>query len=195
MRFLAGRIGQLLNLESLGSEVGISASTAREWISLLEASYLIFRLPPYHANFGKRLIKSPKIFFTDTGLACYLLGVENITQLQRDPMRGALFENLMILELIKARYNEGLDPNMFFYRDTQGKEVDLIIQKGYELIPIEIKSSQTYNTAFLDNLRYFHSLAKERAPKSFLIYDGQPAEIQNTSLLSWHDAAQKILQH
>lgn len=192
VRLLAGRIGQLLNLDSLGADVGISSSTAREWLTLLEASYLIIRLPPYHENFGKRLIKSPKIYFTDTGLACYLLGIENVQQLERDPLRGALFENLMILELIKARYNQGLDPNLFFYRDSQGKEVDLIMQRGHTLIPIEIKSSQTYNSSFLDTLRYFHDLVKERAPKSFLIYGGEAGMVQKTTLLPWTAGVEAI---
>ena len=192
VRLLAGRVGQLLNLEALGGEVGISASTVREWLSLLEASYIIFRLQPYHENFGKRLIKSAKIYFADTGLVCYLLGIETTEQLQRDPLRGALFENLIVLELMKARYNQGLDPNLFFYRDSQGKEVDVIYQKGKELIPIEIKSSQTYNSSFLDSVRSFHDLVKGRAPKSFLIYGGEKGQVHSTTLLSWKDAAQAV---
>lgn len=189
VRLLAGRIGQLVNLESIGGEIGISASTVREWISLLEASHITFRLHPYHENFGKRLIKSPKIYFTDTGLACYLLGIENPEQLQRDPLRGLLFENLIILELMKARCNLGLDPNLYFYRDSLGKEVDALYQRGRELIPIEIKSSRTYNSAFLDSLLLFHNLAKERAPKSFLIYGGEGGKVHSTTLLSWQQAA------
>ncbi len=192
VRLLAGRIGGLVNLESMGNEIGISASTVREWLSLLEASHIIFRLQPYYENFGKRLIKSPKIYFTDTGLACYLLGIENSEQLQRDPLRGQLFENLMILELVKARCNQGLDPNLYFYRDSQGKEVDVVYQRGRELIPIEIKSSRTYNAAFLDTLRWFQNLVKERAPKSFLIYGGEGGMVQSSSLLSWQEAAQII---
>jgi uncharacterized protein len=194
VKLLAGRIGQLLNLEGIGGEVGVSASTIREWISLLEASYIIFRLTPYYENFGKRLIKSPKIYFTDTGLASYLLGIENGEQLQRDPLRGNLFENLIILELMKARYNQGLDPNLFFYRDSHGKEVDLIYQKGRELVPIEIKSSQTYNSSFLDTLRSFEALAKERAPKSFLIYGGEPGRVHSTTLLKWKEASKIIME-
>ncbi len=192
VKLLAGRIGQLLNLDSLGGEVGISASTIREWISLLEASYIIFRLSPYYENFGKRLIKSPKIYFTDTGLASYLLGIETIEQLQRDPLRGNLFENLIVLELMKARYNQGLDPNLYFFRDSHGKEVDLIYQRGRDLIPIEIKSSQTYNSSFLDSLRAFEALAKNRVPKSYLLYGGEEGKIHSTTLLNWREAS-KIL--
>ncbi len=192
VRLLAGRIGQLVNLESIGGEIGIAASTVREWLSLLEASYIIFRLYPYHENFGKRLIKSNKIYFTDTGFACYLLGIENQEQLQRDPLRGLLFENLIVLELAKARYNQGLDPNLYFYRDSQGKEVDVIYQKGRELIPIEIKSSSTYNPSFLDSQLLFHRLAKERVPRSFLVYGGESGQVRATTLLSWQDAAKIV---
>ncbi|MBX9743623.1 MAG: ATP-binding protein [Chlamydiales bacterium] len=193
VRLIAGRIGQLVNLESLGGDVGISASTVREWISLLEASHILFRLHPYYENFGKRLIKSHKIYFTDTGLACYLLGIENQDQLQRDPLKGSLFENLIILELMKARYNQGLDPNLYFYRDRQGKEVDVIYQKGRELIPIEIKSSSTYNSSFLDTLLLFHKIAEKRTSKSFLIYGGQEGKVHNTTLLPWQDAASALI--
>lgn len=193
VKLLAGRIGQLLNLESLGGEVGISTSTIREWISLLEASYIIFRLSPYFENFGKRLIKSPKIYFTDTGLASYLLGIETTDQLLRDPLRGNLFENLIVLELMKARYNQGLDPNLFFFRDSHGKEVDLIHQRGRELIPIEIKSSQTYNSSFLDSLRSFEALAGERTSQSYLVYGGNEGKIHATTLLNWKGASKILL--
>lgn len=193
VRLVAGRIGQLVNLESLGGDVGISSSTVREWISLLEASHILFRLHPYYENFGKRLIKSCKIYFTDTGLACYLLGIENQDQLQRDPLKGSLFENLIILELMKARSNQGLDPNLYFYRDRQGKEVDVIYQKGRELIPIEIKSSSTYNSSFLDTLLLFQQIAEKRTTKSFLIYGGQEGKVHHTTLLPWQAAARALI--
>lgn len=189
VKLLAGRIGQLLNLEALSGEVGISASTVREWISLLEASHLIFRLFPYYENFGKRLIKSPKIYFTDTGLASWLLGIETMEQLQRDPLRGNLFENLMVLELMKARLNQGLDPQLYFFRDSHGKEVDLIWQQGRELIPVEIKSSQTYNSSFLDALRHFEALAGDRTRASYLLYGGEEGKIHSTTLLNWRNAS------
>jgi predicted AAA+ superfamily ATPase len=189
IKLLAGRIGQLLNLESLSGEVGISASTVREWISLLEASHLIFRLFPYYENFGKRLIKSPKIYFTDTGLASWLLGIETVEQLQLDPLRGNLFENLMVLELMKARLNQGLDPQLYFFRDSHGNEVDLIWQQGRELIPVEIKSSQTYNSSFLEHLRHFEALAGNRTRASYLLYGGEEGKIHSTTLLNWRNAS------
>lgn len=172
VRLCAGRIGQLLNLEGLGNDVGVSSHTVREWISILEASFILIRLQPYFENFGKRIIKSPKLYFTDVGLASYLLGIGNIEQMSRDPLRGNLFENLVILELIKERINRGLDPQLYFFRDAHGHEVDAIFQSGRELIPIEIKAGQTYNKDFFKNLIFFQNLAKERCPKGFLIYAG-----------------------
>jgi len=192
VRLLAGRVGQLVNLESIGGEIGIAASTVREWISLLEASHILFRLHPFHENFGKRLIKSPKIYFTDTGLACYLLGIETGEQLQRDPLRGALFENLIILELLKSRCNQGLDPNLFFYRDSQGNEIDALFQRGRDLIPIEIKSSRTYNSSFTESLVAFQKMAKGRVSKNFLVYGGEEGQIHATTLLPWQKAQEAL---
>lgn len=173
VQIAAGRIGQLLNLEGIASDVGVSSNTIKEWISILEASFIVIRLQPYHENFGKRAVKSPKLYFTDVGFACFLLGIENTTQLARDPLRGNLFENLVLLELIKHRLNQSLPPNLYFYRDTRGHEVDFIFQKGHELIPIEAKPAKTFNSSFLKNLTFFNTLAKERSPKGFLIYGGE----------------------
>ncbi|MBI3211101.1 MAG: ATP-binding protein [Simkania negevensis] len=149
VRLCAGRIGQILNLESLGNETGISSHTAKYWISMLEASFVIIRLQPYHENFGKRLLKSPKLYFTDVGLASYLLGIENLTQMTRDPLRGNLVENLVLLELIKYRFNQGLDPNLYYFRDHHGHEVDFIFQSASQLIPIEVKAANTFISSSL----------------------------------------------
>lgn len=172
IKLLAGRIGQIVNYASLASDVGVSAITIKEWISVLEASYLIFKLEPYFENFGKRVIKSPKIYFCDTGLACYLLGIESASQLVKDSLYGNLFENSVILEILKFRYNEAKDPRLYFYRNVQGKEVDLILQQGSNLIPIEIKSSKTFSTSFTDGLNYFHSEAYPKAKNGAIIYGG-----------------------
>lgn len=172
VKICAGRIGQLLNLESLGNDIGVSSHTIKHWISILEASFIIVRLQSCHENFGKRIIKAPKLYFTDVGLASYLLGIENLTQLSRDPLRGNLVENLVFLELIKSRINLGLDPQLYYFRDAQGHEVDFIFQSGRELVPIEVKSSKTFNKEFLKNLYFFKNLAGERCPKGFLIYSG-----------------------
>jgi predicted AAA+ superfamily ATPase len=193
VRILAGRVGQILNMEEIGGEIGASANTVKEWVSILEASFIIFRLQPYFENFGKRIIKSPKIYFIDTGLAVYLLGIENITQMGRDPLRGHLVENLVLLELMKARCNLGLDPQLYYYRDLQKHEVDIIFKNGNELIPIEVKSSKTYNSEFLESLHFFQHLVKTRAPKAYLIYAGeQEQRIHSIELINYKRASDII---
>ncbi len=189
VRICAGRVGQILNLEEIGGEVGISSHTVKEWISILEASFIVVRLHPYFENFGKRLIKSPKLFFVDVGLAAYLLGIENITQMSRDPLRGHLMENLVILELMKERFNQGLDPQLYYYRDVQKNEIDVIFKAGHQLIPIEIKSSKTFHSEFLAKLKFFQNLVDDRAPKGYLIYAGsQEQKIHSIELLNYRNA-------
>lgn len=172
VRICAGRIGQILNMEEMGGEIGVSSHTIKEWLSILEASFIIVRLQPYFENFGKRIIKSPKLFFTDVGFATYLLGIENAMQVSRDPLRGHLVENLVLLELMKWRLNHGLDPQLYYYRDLQKNEIDVIFKDGHHLIPIEIKSSKTFHSDFLSKLRFFQDLAGEKVMKGYLIYAG-----------------------
>jgi predicted AAA+ superfamily ATPase len=194
IRICAGRIGQLLNLEGIGNEVGVSSHTIKEWISILEASFIIIRLQPYYENFGKRIIKSPKLYFTDVGLASYLLGIESLHQIERDPLRGHLVENLVVLELFKARLNQGLDPQLYYFRDAQGHEVDLIFQSANQLVPIEIKAAKTYTTGFLKNLQFFQDLAGNRAPQAYLIYAGsQEQSIGSVALLNYEHAARALM--
>ncbi len=193
IHILSGRIGQIINMEEIGGEVGISSHTVKEWVSILEASFIVFRLPPYFENFGKRVIKSPKLYFNDVGLAAYLLGIQSEVQLSRDPLRGNLFENAIILELKKYRLNRGLDPSLFYYRDIQKNEVDVIFKKGNDLVPIEIKSSKTYHSEFIKKLQYFQTIAKKRAPKSYLIYAGEAEQrIETTQVLNFKHATQSI---
>ena len=193
VQILAGRIGQIINMEEIGGEIGISSNTVKQWISIMEASFIVFRLPPYFENFGKRVIKSPKLYFNDVGLAVYLLGIQSEAQLSRDPLRGNLFENAILLELKKYRLNRGLDTFLFYYRDIQKNEVDVIYKKGHYLVPIEIKSSKTYHSEFTEKLSYFQSIAKERAPLSFLIYAGEAEQrIQTTYVLNFKHAIQAI---
>lgn len=188
IQILAGRIGGVLNMEQIGGEIGISSHTVKHWISILEASFIVFRLPPYFENFGKRVIKSPKLYFNDVGLAAYLLGIHEISQLNRDPLRGHLFENAMILEIKKYQLNRGLTPSLFYYRDLQNHEVDLIIQQGRNLIPIEIKSSQTYHSDFIKPLSFFQELVSQRVPHSFLIYTGDMEQaIHSTRLINFRN--------
>jgi predicted AAA+ superfamily ATPase len=190
MRLCAGRVGCVFNASEIAKELGVSSHTVAEWVSVLEASFLIFKLPPYFENFGKRLIKSPKLYFTDVGLACYLLGIENEIQLERDPLRGRLVENLVILELVKTRYNVGLEPNLFFYRDQSQLEVDVLIQNGSELIPIEIKSSATFRLEFIKALEKFRMLTQRKISKSFLIYAGEITQpIREVSIIHYQASA------
>ncbi len=178
MKLLAGRVGQVINYHSLANDTGVDAMTIKAWLSILEASYVLFRLPPYFENFGKRVIKTPKIYFTDTGLACYLLGIERADQVTRDPLVGNLFENLAILEALKARYNMGLTPNLYFYRDNQGHEIDLLHKRGHELCGIEIKSASTWTSSFKRALESFHDKVHPLAQR-LVIYAGEPIEFSD----------------
>ena len=194
IKLTAGRIGQLVNYASLATDVGVSAVTIKEWIAVLEATYVLIRLEPYFENFGKRLIKSPKLYFADTGLACHLLGIETVEQLIKDPLYGNLFENWIVVELIKARYNQGKDPHLYFYRDVSGREVDLLLQQGSHLVPIEIKSSKTFSPSFLEGLQYFHEQTPKRAEGGSLVYaGGQTQKIGPFQLLNPENCSQLML--
>lgn len=170
----AGRVGQLLNLSSLANDTGISHTTAREWISLLEASYVVFRLPPFFTNVGKRLMKSPKLYFHDVGLASYLCGIEHAGQLATHPLRGAFFENMVVVEALKHRTNTARRSNLFFYRDSSGFEIDLLAVSGDGVVAIEIKAGATMTARFFDGLRKFAKLVPETVRARVLVYDGEP---------------------
>lgn len=156
MRLLAGRTGQILNKHSLGNDVGVNAKTIDHWLSILEASFIVFKLPPYFENFGKRAIKSPKIFFHDVGLLVYLLGIHKSEQVSRDPLVGGIFENLVIAEYLKDDRNHGRSPRLYFYQDNNRMEVDLIIDDARSLNGIEIKSASTPRPDHLSGLKAFH---------------------------------------
>jgi len=172
MRVLAGRIGQILNLSSISNDLGVSSTTLSEWVSLLEASFIVFRIYPYYENFGKRQIKSPKLYFSDTGLVSYLLGIETPEQVSRDPLIGNLFENLVVVEALKTRLNRGMDPAIYFFRDNNGNEVDIIYKKHQDLIPIEIKSAMTYQRKLAKGIEFFQRITK-KASNGYLIYAGE----------------------
>lgn len=172
MVLLAGRVGQIVNLSGLSGEIGVSSTTLAEWLSVLEASFLIFRLQPYFSNISKRTVKFPKIYFTEVGLAAYLLGLESELHVSRDPLRGNLFENMVVADAMKCRMNRGKDPHLFFLRTEKGFEIDLITQEGRTLIPAEIKSASTFNPKFIAGVKRF--CANEPAATSpMLIYDGE----------------------
>ncbi len=173
LRLLAGRVGQLVNFTSLGNDLGASANTMRHWLSVLEASWLTIQLPPWYENFGKRVIKSPKVYFTDTGLACALLGIETPEQLSRDPAAGGLVENWVIAEHLKRRWNAGRDARIHFFRDRHGSEVDLLLSRGNALIPVEIKSARTFSPHHLKGIRRFRELAGDRVERSHLVFAGE----------------------
>ena len=172
LRLCAGRIGSLFNASELSGEVGVSANTIKSWLSVLEASYIITMLPPFYENTRKRLTKTPKLYFCDTGLACYLLGIETEQQLARDKMRGHLFENFIITEALKCRYNKGKESNLYFYRDSNGVEVDLLIKNGSDYTAVEIKSSQTYHPDFQAGIRTLSTVMKERITNKVILYAG-----------------------
>lgn len=190
VQMCAMRTGQLLNLSSLALDCGITHNTAKAWISLLEASYIVFLLSPHHRNFNKRLIKAPKLYFYDTGLACFLAGINEPTQLTRHPMRGALFETFVISELLKNRFNQGLSSNLFFWRDSQGHEVDVLIEEGEKLLPIEIKSGQTIGCHYFEGLDYWQRLA-DTDQKGWLVYAGDENQKRTAGhVIGWRELSQ-----
>lgn len=178
LKLCAARIGSLFNASELGAEVGVSSKTISHWLSVLQASYLIMLLPPYYENIPKRLVKSPKLYFNDPGLACYLLDIETPQQLDRDKMRGAIFENMIVMEAIKHRYNMGLKGGVFFYRDSNQNEVDLLIKQEGELTAIEVKSSMTYSSSFEKTLTQIEGWIKTPISKKAIVYSG---DFENTS--------------
>ena len=178
VRLCAGRVGQLVNLSSLGSDAGVSHTTAREWLTVLEASYIIFQLQPYHANMRKRLVKSPKIYFYDVGLASYLVGIENAAQVTTHPLRGALFENLVVAETLKHRFNRGRQSNISFFRDSRGLECDLLYETGRGIGAIEVKSGSTVSSDYFVSLNRVAKLIPNISAKS-VIYGGTARQSRN----------------
>ena len=170
MRLLAGRTGQELNLSSLSVEVGVDTKTIQSWIGILESSFIIYLLRPHHRNFNKTIVKRPKLYFYDTGLVCSLLGITSETQLLTHPLRGSLFESLVVTEMVKKRTNRGEAVNLYYWRDKTGHEIDIIVDEGDVLLPIEIKAGKTITTEFFRNLLYWKGLSGMK--KGVLIYSG-----------------------
>lgn len=171
LKLLAGRVGQVINLHSLSNDIGISSVTLAQWLSILETSFILYRLNPYYENFGKRLIRSSKIYFTEVGLASYLLGLSNAEEVNRDPLLGGLFENLVIMDILKTRYNLGLTGNMYYFRDHHGNEIDLIVESKRQLIPVEIKAAMTFNNKMTKGIDYFQKIST-KSTKGLVIYSG-----------------------
>lgn len=186
LEICAGRTGQLINLSEVGNVIGVSYKTVQRWLSVLQTSFIVYTLRPYHKNYNKRIIKAPKLYFYDTGLACALLNVRNIDDLNRHFAKGALFENFVINEILKNQLNRNLQPRPYFWNAAGNHEVDLMFDKAGELIPIEIKSGRTINSNFFKSLKYFQSLSGALPENSFLVYGGD--EVQQRSIatvLSW----------
>jgi predicted AAA+ superfamily ATPase len=186
VKLCAGRVGQLLNMSELSNDAGIAVNTVKSWLNILEASYIVFRLYPHYKNFSKRLIKMPKLYFYDTGLLSYLLTINTPQDLFVHFARGAIFENLIITELIKNAYHRGNAPQLYFWRDHRGREIDLIVEKGQQLIPVEIKSGVTKTMDYFRNLSYWNELSGNAPDVSYVVYGG--SETLNTKqgrLISW----------
>lgn len=167
---MAGRAGQVFNALSIANDLGVNSQTVEAWTSVLEASYIVFRLQPYYKNFNKRITKAPKLYFYDTGLLCYLLGIRAETELPLHFAKGAIFENLVILEVMKMHYNQGRRPQLYYWRDSNQNEVDLLIQDGMKLHAVEIKSGKTINSDFFKGLTYFKKIAPDT--QLHLVYGG-----------------------
>lgn len=187
LRLCAGRSGQLLNFSSLATDCGITHNTAKAWISTLEASYIVFLLRPHHTNFRKRLVKSPKLYFYDTGLLCWLLGIQEAGQIAAHPLRGNIFETFIVSELMKARFNQMKNIGFYFWRDSNGNEIDLIADYGGKLMPIEIKSGQTLNRDFFMGLERWMALAGDQAFAPTLVYGGtESLKRKRARVFGWH---------
>jgi hypothetical protein len=193
LKMCAGRSGQILNLTSLGNDCGITHNTARSWLSVLQASYIIFLLQPHFKNFNKRLVKSPKLYFYDTGLLSYLLGINSPDDLLIHSSRGPIFETWVLSELLKGRLNRGLRENLFFWRDNSGNEVDCIVDHGEKLLPLEIKSGQTITQDFFKGLKYWSKISKTTGKDAYLIYGGEMDQIRKDgTVMGWKSFARQM---
>jgi predicted AAA+ superfamily ATPase len=193
LKMCAGRCGQILNLTSLGNDCGITHNTAKAWLTVLQAGYITFMLQPHYKNFNKRLIKSPKLYFYDTGLLCYLLGINSADELLTHPFRGSIFESWVISELLKGRFNRGLRENLYFWRDNTGNEVDCIIEQGERLLALEIKSGQTVTTDSLKGLRYWSKISNAKGPDAYLVYGGDMDQTRKDGMVTgWKSFAKKM---
>lgn len=178
MKLCAARVGSLFNASEVASEIGVDSKTVTRWLSVLQASYLITLLPPYFENVTKRVVKSPKLYFNDPGLACYLLDIESPKQLSRDKMRGCIFENFIVLEILKHRFNQGLENGVFFYRDSNRNEVDILLKQEGEITAIEVKSSSTYTAEFEKSLKKIQDYVKTPVARKIVVYSG---DFENTA--------------
>lgn len=184
LKICATRTGQQLNYSAIANDCGIDQKTVLNWLGILEASFIAFRLQPYYNNLGKRLLQMPKLYFYDLGLCSSLLEIENEKQMANHPLRGALMENLMIVELLKSRLNRGLRSNLFYWRDRTGNEIDLLLDQSDDVVPVEIKSSTTFHLDFLKSIRYWQKL-NPKLKSSYLVFNGKEGQVEKTKILNW----------
>ena len=190
VRLAAGRVGQPVNYQKLASDAGISSATSREWLSILETSHLAFMLPPYYKNFSKRLIKSPKLYFYDVGLVCYLLGIKQEEELITHHFRGNLFENMLVAELVKQGHNRNDPGELYFWQESNGHEIDILLEKSGGVLIGEIKSAATINASFFDNLAWFQQQANVPVLDAYLWYAGNDAQTRSkATVVPWYQAA------
>jgi predicted AAA+ superfamily ATPase len=191
LQLCAGRTGQLLNLSSLGNDCGIDQKTARNWISVLEATFTVFLLPSFHRNFSKRLIKSPKLYFYDTGIACWLLGIRSAMELESHYLRGNLFENLILCELIKKELNGGRQPGLHFWRESNGREVDCVYEQSGRIYAIECKAGRTVTSDYFSGINHFRDIAGDEYGGGAVIYGGRERQTRSgTVALPWRQIAE-----
>ena len=195
LKLCAGRVGQVLSLTTLSNDSGLSITTVKQWLSILEASYIIFLFRPFYKNLNKRVIKSSKLFFYDTGILCNLLSIVKTEQLFSHYLKGNIFESFIISDLVKQRYNKGLDPNLYFWRDQSDFEVDCIVEEAEKIIAVEIKSSQTHNPHVFDYLAKWNKIANTDLASNILIYTGSlQINTKDGKLINWKDAG-NLLEH
>ena len=189
----AGNVGALVNLSRIATDCSITVPTAKSWLSILQASYICFTLKPHASNFRKRIVKTPKLYFYDVGLACRLLGIQEESQIRTHPLRGNLFENMIVADVLKHRFNQGVDPQLFFWRDKSGLEIDLLVEQGNLLRPIEIKSGETFNSSWLKNLNAWSLLAKSQSTQPTICYGGSWSGTRsNVHVQNWHQFCQEF---
>ena len=196
LRMCAARVGQLLNLSAMAADCGITHNTAQSWLSVLEASYIVFLLRPHFRNFGKWLVKSPKLYFHDPGLAAWLLNIQNREHLAIHPQRGGLFECLIVGELLKDRFNRGLESNLYFWRNNFGDEIDVVLDQGTRLGPVELKSGETLNPDFFKGLHRWKKFSKDTKSPAYLIYGGKEKLTQHgIQAVPWNRVSQEVRNH
>lgn len=193
VRLLAGRTGQLLNLSSLSDDIGVSSAALKEWLNVLEASFIVFRLQPYFENFGKRLVRMPKIYFTEVGLAAWLLRIKSSDMASRDPLMGNLFENMVTAEALKARLNSGNTPDLYFFRDQRGFEIDLLLADNRKLYPFEIKAARSWSNSFAVNLKKF-SERDSKIQSGTVIYAGTMKHSGPPAAVNFIDTAEAVIR-